>query len=75
MCRTVRNLATDEEIEHPPQLRALTGLPLVVSSAYTRIDDTSCLCQVDVKACLDAAGIAYEFDGMEYIISLPAPAK
>ena len=58
MCDIIWNEATQEEIESPAQLRALAP-DLIMGRGYKRIDDTCCLCQVDVKATLDRAGIAW----------------
>jgi len=60
MCTEVRNTLTNEIAESPDELRRMLGLPdLVIYPGYKRIDDACCLCQVDVRASLEAAGWKY----------------
>lgn len=60
MCIQVYNLITHEEVESPSELRRMLGVTKLIP-AYNSdvIDDNCCLCQVNVKATIFAAGWNY----------------
>lgn len=65
MCTRLRNTITHEEATNPPALRKMLNVQeLVKEECYSVIHDDACLCQVDVKATVEAAGWKYhEVDG------------
>lgn len=73
MCsaNSIYNLATDQDIETPRQLRALVG-PVLCPPCEDPEDEDCCLCPVDVAGVLTAAGIDYEGEAwLGFTISHP----
>lgn len=58
------------ECETPRELlKELPNLELVKNEMYYKIDMDSCLCQIDLEATFDKAGIVWKCDYMEFRIN------
>jgi len=70
MCQTVLFAKSGIECETVKELKeALPFLELIKNKMYKEILNDACLCQIDLDKTLDKAGIKWECDCMQFILT------